>query len=116
MVFRDIVIPVGGKDYTVTPSNRLLRTIEAKARKIDPDFSLVKVAIKAQLSQGHMYDMAFLLAELVNGCGGAVTEEDALAEFMAFDAQHVEDMAAYMNLIASCVMPEVSEKKPDAGA
>jgi len=114
-VFREITIPFAGKDYTVTPSNKVLRRIEMKARRDDPQFNLVAVFYRATSQAGGFYDLSFVLAELINSAGGSVTEDEALAEFMRFDDP--KQLSGYVNLICSCVMPEPSDKaKKETGA
>jgi hypothetical protein len=106
-VFREIAIPFGGAEYNVTPSNKVLRRIEMKGRRDDPSFNLVAVFYRATSQSGAFYDLSFVLAELINSAGGKVTEDDALAEFMAFkDPRALSD---YVALICSCVMPEAKE-------
>ena len=114
-VFRDVSIPLGGVEYVVTPSNKVLRRIEMKARREDPAFNLVEVFYRATAKASGFYDLAFVLAELINSTGAKVTEDDALAEFMRLEDP--KELSAYINLVCACVMPEVKddEKKP-AGA
>jgi hypothetical protein len=112
-VFRDISIPFGGRDYVVTPSNRLLRMIEAKGRRDDTSFNLVAVFYRAASGAGAVNELAFVLAELINSAGGKTTEDGAFAELMAF--KDAKEFRAYVDLICGCVMPEVKEtKKPEA--
>jgi len=113
-VFRDISIPFAGRDYIVTPTVRLLRMIEMKGRRENPGFNLVEVMVR--LSGGHGYfDGAFVLAELINASGGKATDDDALAQFQSFE--NPKELAEYLGLICSCIMPEVKEtKKPEAEA
>jgi hypothetical protein len=112
-VFRDVSIPFGGRDYVVTPANKLLRMIEAKGRRDDPSFNLVAVFYRAASGAGAVNELAFVLAELINSAGGKTTEDGALAELMAF--QDPAEFRAYVDLICGCVMPEVKEtKKPEA--
>jgi hypothetical protein len=114
-VFREITIPFAGKDYAVTPSNKVLRRIEMKARRDDPQFNLVAVFYRATSMAGGFYDLSFVLSELINSAGGNATEDDALAEFMGFNDP--KELSAYVALICSCVMPEPSDKaKKETGA
>jgi len=109
-VFREISIPFGCKEYVVTPSNKVLRRIEMKGRREDTAFNLVAVFYRATSMSGGFYDLAFVLAELVNSAGGTVTDDDALAEFMAI--QDAKELSAYIALICSCVMPEAKADVP----
>jgi hypothetical protein len=113
-VFRDITIPFGGRDYVVTPTAKLLRRIEMHGRRENTGFNLVEVMVRLSAGQGY-YDGAFVLAELINASGGKVTDDDALAQFQSFDGP--KELAEYLGLICSCIMPEVKEtKKPEAEA
>jgi hypothetical protein len=111
-LFRDITIPLGGVDYTVTPSNKLLRKIEGKGRRDDPDFNLVSVFMRLSAGAGAVNEAAFVLAEMINASGGAITEDDALAHMIGFNDS--KEYRAFIDLFCSCVMPEVKAKKPDA--
>lgn len=114
-VFRDISVPFGGREYVVTPSNKVLRMIEMRGRREDPAFSLMAVFYRATMGTGGYNDLAFVLADLINSAGGNVTEDDALAELMRFSDP--KDLRAYVELICSLVVPEPSdddEKKPKA--
>ena len=114
-IFRDVSVPFAGRDYVVTPSNRLLRRIEAKGRLDDPSFNLMAVFYRATTSSAGMNDLAFVMAEFINASGGQVTEDDALAQLMGFEKP--VEMREYINLICGLVVPEpkeVDEKKPEA--
>jgi hypothetical protein len=110
-VFREVVIRMGGDDYTITPSNRLLRRIESKGKLDNPRFNLVEVLFYLQTSAGSMPDMAFILSELVTGSGGKMTEDQALAAIVGME---VDDLQALKLALCACIMPEPNEKKPDA--
>lgn len=111
-VFRDVTIPFGGRDYVVTPSNKLLRRIEGKGRREDPSFNLVEIFMRTSAGSGAVNDAAFVLAELVNSAGGEVTEDDAFAHMISFESP--TEYRAFLDLFCSCVMPEPKEKKPAA--
>lgn len=114
-VFRDISIPFGGRDYVVTPANRLLRMIEVKGRRDDPQFNLVAIVYQAAVGGGRINELAFVLAELLNSAGAKTTEDDALAYMLAMNDP--KELRAYVDLITSCVMPEAKDtKKPEAEA
>lgn len=111
-VFREITIPFAGVDYVVIPANKVLRRIEMKARRDDPQFNLVAVFYRATAHTGGFYDLAFVLSELLQSAGAQVTEDDALAEFMGMD--DAKAVADYVALICSCVMPEAKDKSGKA--
>jgi hypothetical protein len=114
-VFRDVSIPFGGREYVVTPSNRVLRLIEIKGRRDDPSFNIMAVFYRATTGMGGLNELAFALAEFINSAGGKATEDDAYAEMMRF--QDPADLRAYIELICSLVMPEPKDddvKKQEA--
>lgn len=113
-LFREISIPVGGVDYVVTPSNKLLRRIEGKGRREDPDFNLVAIFIRFSTGKGAINDAAFVLAEMINASGGSITEDDALAHMVSITDG--AEYRAFIDLLCSCIMPEPKEKKPAAPA
>jgi hypothetical protein len=112
MLFREITIPFGGRDYVVTPSNKVLRRIEAKARLENPSFNLVEVFVRVSAGNGAVNDAAFVLAELLSASGDKVTEDEALAHMIGFDDP--ADYRAFLDLFCACVMPEPKAKKPEA--
>jgi hypothetical protein len=110
-VFRDVSLNIGGADYVITPSNRLLRRIEMKGKAENPRFNLVEVMFFLQTSAGSMPDMAFILSEMVTASGGKMTEDEALAVIVSME---VDALQALKSALCSCIMPEPNEKKPDA--
>lgn len=114
-IFRDISIPFRGRDYVVTPSNRVLRMIEMKARRDDPQFNLVATFYRAKTGGGAINELAFVLAELLNSAGAKTTEDEAFAYMLSMDDP--KELRRYVDLICDCVMPEPKpEKKPEAEA
>jgi hypothetical protein len=110
-VFRDVSLNVGGVDYVITPSNKLLRRIEMKGKAENPRFNLVEVMFFLQTSAGSMPDMAFILAEMISACGGRMNEDDALAAIVSME---IDDLQTLKAGLCSCIMPEPNEKKPVA--
>lgn len=112
-LFRDISIRFRGVDHTVTPSNRLLRLIEGRARLEDPAFNLARVVYEIQVGPVSIPSLAYLGAEFLKASGLEVTDDDVLGEL---GTMSMEEMADFKGAIADCVMPEVKEKKPEAPA
>lgn len=112
-VFRDISIRFKGDDYTVTPSNRLLRMIEGRARIDDPGFNLARVVYEIQVGPVSIPSLAYLGAEFLKSSGADVSDDDVLGELGTMTQAEI---VAFKNAIASCVMPDVKGKKPDAPA
>lgn len=110
-VFRSLSLSYEGREYTVTPSNRTLRLIEAKGKRDVPTFSLTRVVYDAISGGGGPYDLAFILSELVNASGGKTTEDEALAWLSSLDAKALQDA---QDFIVQCLMPDDTRKKPEA--
>lgn len=110
-VFRDVCLEVAGREYVVTPNNKLLRRIEMKGKVENPRFNLVEVLFFLQTSAGSMPDMAFILSELVKSSGERMSEDEALSAIVAMEVEPLEALKA---ALCACIMPEPNEKKPDA--
>jgi hypothetical protein len=105
-VFRDVSLNIGGADYVVSPSNRLLRRIEMKGKAENPRFNLVEIVFFLQTSAGSLPDMAFILSEMVG-----ISEDHALAHIVSME---IDDLRKLKAALVACIMPEVDEKKPSA--
>lgn len=75
-VFRDIAVEWQGETYTFSPSNRLLRKIDAG---LSPN-TIMGVANTMQGQQLPLYDIAYIVSEFIKAGGGEVDEEEVLAE------------------------------------
>lgn len=107
-VFREVEIAWGGVDYQVTPSNRLLRRIEAN--------DVIISRMIAHLQTGHppVGQMAFVIATLLQSAGAKVTEEEILEELTVGDPDEVQKLAVQMLTAITPVQPD--PKKPAARA
>lgn len=112
-LFRDVSLPYAGRDYTFTPSNRVLRLIETKAKRDVPSFHLARFMYELSTGLSSYPDTAFVLAEFVNASGGKTNEDEALAYITSIDADTLRQLTQIM---IGCAMPEVKEKKPEAPA
>ena len=77
-VFREIAVEFGGKEYTFTPSNKLLRKIDAG---LSPN-TLLGVVSTMSGEQLPLYDIAFIVSKFIEAGGGSVDEEQVLQSFM----------------------------------
>ena len=109
-VFREMVVEYKGVEYTLVPSNKLLRRIEREV-------SLAEVF--AQLAKGRprISDCAFLICELLNSAGADTDEDEVLADLMQdFASNEGRGFAAIMQQFGEALQgPEESEpakKKP----
>jgi hypothetical protein len=111
-VFRDVSFTYGGRDYVVTPSVRLLRMIESKARRDDPQFNLAMSVYRMTLGDVSHGDIAFIYAELLNSAGAKITADDAWLHLQGLDAAGLQGLIA--DLAACFIAPEAKGKKQDA--
>jgi hypothetical protein len=106
-VFREIVMEWGGVDIIVTPSNKLLRRIEAQG------VSPMMVLHSFSTSAPNMSGLAFVAAELLKA-GGAACDEDDVYCSMITNQAHME---SYVKALGEAVSPSVADaKNPEAPA
>lgn len=110
-VFRDISIAFDGKTYVFTPSNRLMRRIDAG---LSPN-TLLGVIGTMNGQQLPLYDIAYIVSEFIAAGGGKVSEDDVLAELMA-DLQETQGagIRPMIEAIASAIAPpgDAEKKSP----
>jgi len=87
-IFRDINITWKGKDYTITPSMRLMRTIEMG------DVSLSDIAVRIAQGRPPISHLAFVIAKMLQSVGADVSEEDVYAEIIKGDQDQVQSMVS----------------------
>jgi len=101
-VFRDIQIEWNGEKYTFTPSNRLLRKIDAG---LSPN-TILGVANTMSGQQLPLYDIAYIVSEFIAAGGGDTSEEDVLAELYDDLAQNNgEGIAPLVAAIGQAISP-----------
>lgn len=100
-VFRDVDIAWGGRTWRVTPSNRLLRRIEAE------DVSLQFMLAELQRGRVKLSHLAFVMATVLRDAGATITEDEMLAEMVAGDQAAVFGLATQ---VLAAIFPV-----PDAG-
>lgn len=103
-VFRDVDIEWGGRSWRVTPSNRLLRRIEAE------DVSLQYMLAELQRGRVKLSHLAFVMATTLRDAGADVTEDEMLAEMVAGDQDAVFRLA--QNVLAAIFPVTDAEGKP----
>lgn len=111
-VFRDIPIEYRGQDYVVTPSVRLLRLIEAKARRDDPTFNLAMAVYRIARGDVSYGDMCFILAEMVNSAGAKTTADEVWSWLQGLDMPAMQGVMASM--VECFIDPKADGKKPQA--
>ena len=105
-VFREMTIAWKGKDYTLTPSMRLMRTIEMG------DISFTDIAIRTSRGRPPISHIAFVLAKMLQAGGATVTDEEVYAEMMGADQ---ETVTALIGAVLTAFSPsEGTAKNPAA--
>lgn len=101
-VFREVTIDYGGASYTFTPSNRMLRRIDAE---LSPQ-TLLGVLNVMDGNQVPLPALALVISEMVKEGGGDVTEDDVLVELYR-DVQQNEGkgIKPLVQVIGACVTP-----------
>lgn len=101
-VFRDISIKFGGKSYTFTPSNRLLRNIDAG---MAPQ-TIMGMVGRMNGEQLPIYDIAFVVSEFIKAGGGSVSEDAVLAElFDDLQSNEGKGIGPLVEAIAQAITP-----------
>jgi hypothetical protein len=111
-IFRDISRTYIGRDYTITPSIRLMRMIESKARRDDPQFNLAMSVYRMTLGDVSHGDIAFIYAEMLNSAGAKTTADEVWLHLQGLDAAGLQDLIS--DLAACFIAPEAKGKKPEA--
>ena len=78
-VFREIAVEFGGKEYTFTPSNKLLRKIDAG---LSPQ-TLLGLMGTMNGKELPIYGIAYVVSEFIKAGGGDATEDDVIFELQA---------------------------------
>ena len=107
-VLRDISIEFDGETYVFTPSNRLLRRIDAG---LSPN-SLMGVCNTMSNEQLPLYDIAYIVSEFIKAGGGDVDEEDVLVELQDDLANNEgRGLGPLIEALAAALSPPTSAAK-----
>lgn len=82
-VFRELTIAWRGKDYTFTPSMRLMRSIEMA------DISFTDIAVRTSRGRPPISHIAYVLAKMLQAGGAKVTDEEVYEELVGGDQESV---------------------------
>ena len=85
-IFRDVSISWRGKEYTVTPSMRLMRSIEMG------DISLSDIAVRTSQGRPPISHLSFVIAKMLQSVGASVTEDEVYSEILQGDQEQVQNM------------------------
>ena len=102
-VFREIAVEFGGKEYTFTPSNKLLRKIDAGLHPLTM-YGLIGSMDGVQLP---IYGIAYVASEFVKAGGGNISEDQMVGELYAdLRDNKGEGVKAFIAAIGAAVTPE----------
>lgn len=104
-VFRDVTIKWDGVDVTVTPSLRLLRTIE------QGDVSLTDIAIRTSQGRPPVSHLAFVITKLLQAGGIKVDEDRVYFELMTGKPEQIQALIEAVLLAFSPA--DEDPKKPE---
>lgn len=104
-VFRDVTIKWDGVDVTVTPSLRLLRTIE------QGDVSLTDIAIRTSQGRPPVSHLAFVITKLLQAGGVKVDEDRVYFELMTGKPEQIQALIEAVLLAFSPA--DEDPKKPE---
>jgi len=85
-IFRDVTITWRDKDYTVTPSMRLMRSIEIG------DISLSDIAVRTSQGRPPISHLAFVISKMLQSVGAEISEEEVYSEILRGDQSQVQNM------------------------
>lgn len=101
-IFRDAVLTWKGVDYTVTPSMRLMRSIEMG------DISLTDIAVRAASGRPPVSHLSYVIAKMLQSAGVNVSEEDVYSEIMGGKDDEIGKLFA---ATLTAFMPDAGEEK-----
>ena len=105
-VFRDLEISWRGRDYTITPTMRLMRQIEMG------DISLTDIAVRTSQGRPPISHIAYVLTKLLNAAGAGVIEDEVYEELINGDQDAVGEL---MMVVLTAFTPgERDQKKAEA--
>ena len=107
-VFREVILTFRDRDYVVTPSNKLLRRIDAE---LSPQ-SLFGILGAMDGQNVPLPALALIIQQLLNAGGGQFTEDDILAELLEdVTTNNGNGIRPLVESVAACLAVEgVSEK------
>lgn len=100
-VFREMTVTWKGREYSFTPSMRLMRSIEMG------DISFTDIAVRTSQGRPPISHIAFVLAKMLASAGAKVTEEEVYAELVTGEQ---ESITALISAVLTAFSP--SDNKP----
>lgn len=108
-IFRDVTITWRGKDYTVTPSMRLMRLIEMG------DISLSDIAVRTSQGRPPISHLAFVISKMLQSVGAEVSEEEVYSEILRGDQDQVQNMIGVVLMAFSPAEDERGNQDAQSG-
>ena len=108
-IFRDVTITWRGKDYTVTPSMRLMRSIEMG------DISLSDIAVRTSQGRPPISHLAFVISKMLQSVGAEVNEEEVYSEILRGDQSQVQNMIGVVLMAFSPAEDERGNQDAQSG-
>jgi hypothetical protein len=108
-VFREISLTWNGRDYTLVPSNKLLRRVEGKG-----DLSIPAMAIAFSQNKPRMSEAAFVIAEFLKEAGAQPASKDYPLEDEVYDELingGAEATTALIGSLFEAIIPQERLKK-----
>lgn len=98
--FREMIIEWDGEKYDFTPSNKFLR-------KVDREVSLAQLSSRAAKGDAPIFDMAYVISEVLREAGVEITEDDVITEITQEGNQ---ERAQYLVSLIDNLMPQPEAK------
>lgn len=108
-IFRDVTITWRGKDYTVTPSMRLMRLIEMG------DISLSDIAVRTSQGRPPISHLAFVISKMLQSVGAEISEEEVYSEILRGDQSQVQNMIGVVLMAFSPAEDERGNQDAQSG-
>ena len=104
-IFRDVSINWRGTEYVITPSMRLMRTIEMG------DISLTDIAVRTSQGRPPVSHLAYVLAKMLASVGAKVSEDEVYEELISGNQ---DDVSAMVGAVLTAFTPQLSDAKNPA--
>jgi len=104
-IFRDVTITWRGKEYTVTPSMRLMRTIEIGV------VSFSDIAVRTSRGYPPVSHIAYVISKMLETAGVSASEEEVYLELVNGDAAAV---SALIGTVLNSFNPQLETSKNPA--
>lgn len=108
-IFRDVTITWRGRDYTVTPTMRLMRSIEMG------DISLSDIAVRTSQGRPPISHLAFVVSKMLQSVGAEISEEDVYSEILRGDNTQVQNMIGVVLMAFSPAEDERGNQDAQSG-